>query len=159
MNNFNTISVISDIPKFSGNTKVGEKSSINIKNYLRTLTNYFNTNNITDDRRKVQILYSTIDTTSGDAFEIINAYAGTDISYSQLTSELLKIYPTFTTTNYRHSVKLISQTDITRPTIIRGMSTLTTQVRALVEAYLNKKGFAEMGLYLSAPIEGTGDVI
>lgn len=159
MNNFNTITLLSDIPKFSGNNKVGERSSINIKNYLRTLTNYFNTNNITDDRRKVQILYSTIDPASGDAFDIINAYAGTDISYDQLTSELVKLYPTFTTTNYRHSVKLVNQTDINKPTIIRGMSTITTQIRALIEAYLNKTRFAEMGLVLNAPIEGTGEII
>ena len=159
MNNLNTITTISDIPKFSGNNKVGEKTSITIKNYLRTLTNYFNTNNITEDKRRIDILYSTIDPNKGDAFEIINTYAGTDISYDQLTKELVKLYPTFITTNYRHSVKLISQTNIHQPSVIRGMSTLTTQTRALVEAYLNKPNFAAKGLVLKAPIEGTGEVI
>ena len=39
------------------------------------------------------------------------------------------------------------------------MSTLTTQTRALVEAYLNKPNFSAKGLVLLAPIDGTGEVI
>ena len=58
------ITVLQDIPKFTGNPKIGEPKfvpEIDARTFLRTLENHFSNEGITSDEKKLQIFFSLID--------------------------------------------------------------------------------------------------
>ena len=54
------ITVLNGLPIFSGNPEPGEStftSDIDARTFLRSLENYFENTNVTDDNKKIQIMF------------------------------------------------------------------------------------------------------
>ena len=66
----NHITILNGLPKFTGNPKPGEapfKPEIDARTFMRTVENHFENNDVNEDDKKIQILFSSIDKTKGDA--------------------------------------------------------------------------------------------
>ena len=100
----NQFTILSELPKFTGNPTLGEpsfKSEVDARTFLRSLENYFLNNEITDDAKKVSVLYSLIDKREGDAIRFITCYQGQKVTFDELKRDFLEMYPSFTVTDFR----------------------------------------------------------
>lgn len=91
--------VLNDLPKFSGNPRLHDVNfvqGINVETFIRTLDNYFIQHQITDDVRKLQILFAQIDKEKGDANDLVTCYTGKLIPYIDFTNEFIHMYTIFT---------------------------------------------------------------
>ena len=96
-----TLVVLNEIPCFKGRPMAhdveGFKYGPDLKTFLRTLQNHFLQQDIKDDAEKLQLLYSRVDKTSGDAITLLNnLYVGRHVKYDDVEKELV------TTVSYTH---------------------------------------------------------
>jgi hypothetical protein len=106
----NQLTVLNDLPKFSGNPRRGEKQGdggLDVKVFFRTLENYFNRKNITSDSKKIMVMYALIDQHKGDARDLISCYSGKKVTFKEVENEFLSMYPNFSTTEFRHAARTI----------------------------------------------------
>ena len=158
----NQLTIINDLPKFCGNPSSSDTDfvpGIDVKTFIRSLDNHFTQYDITDDARKLQVLYALVEKNKGDAIDLVTCYSGKQMTYKEVVKELLLMYPCFTATEITHAAKTILESDITKPSIFRGMTTLEKQSQALVEAYLTKPAMEEIGLNadIKVTLEGESD--
>jgi len=144
------ITVLSELPRFSGNPKPGEphfKMETDARNFMRALENYFANNNIVSDEKKLTTLFSQIDPKRGDAMNFRNCYAGKVVSFAAVKRNLLNMYPSFKATEFQHAAKALLETDL-KTNMFCGMTSLETLSLAAAEAYLKhtpltKNNFSE----------------
>lgn len=152
---YNQLTVLNDLPKFSGNSRSHEVNfvqGINVKTFIRTLDNYFVQHQVTDDARKLQILFAQIDKEKGDAIDLVTCYAGKQISYDDVTKDFIQMYPNFCSTEFKHATKTLLESDINKPTTFSGMTRLENQTQAVAEAYLTKEAMIELGITANSKI-------
>ena len=135
----NEVTVLSNLPRFSGFPKFGEttQEGIDIRTFLRTLENYYTQFNITSDERKLQVLYSHINLDKGDALLAVSSYAGLPVTYDRVKQQLLQIYPAPNSTNFKQASKNFLHTELIENNMRCGVIHLTNTTRAVVEAYLS----------------------
>jgi hypothetical protein len=154
----NHLTVLNGLPKFSGNPKKGEmrdQGGINVKTFFRSLENYFNREGVTSNSKKLEIMYALIDTEKGDAIDLMACYSGKKVSFKEVETEFLSMYPNFTTTEFRHAARTILDAKVTEPSIFSGMTKLETQSLAVVEAYVNNSTMAEAGIQIETHVGTT----
>lgn len=137
--NVHQLTVLSDIPKFSGNPKPGETASrpgIDARTFLRTLENYFRQHNITSDDRKLQILYAHIEPTRGDAMNFMNCFVGRSVSFERVKRDFLGMYPSFKVTDFRHAATAYLETKVESKNVFVSLTALEIASKASAEAYL-----------------------
>ena len=145
---------IDDLPKFGGNVRSGNdinyKPSIDIRTFLRALENHFSQNQITEDAKKLQILWSQTSKEYGDAISLMNCYAGIAVTYEEVKQDFLDMYPSFKRTEFHLAAKAVWESKIDYPSIFCGMTKLENQTRALVEAYLSNEDMAKVKMSLES---------
>jgi hypothetical protein len=158
--------VLNDLPKFSGNPKKGEiqfKVGLNVKTFFRSLDNYFTSHDVTADGKKLEIMYALIDTTKGDAVDLMACYSGKKVTFKEVETEFLAMYPNFTATEFRHAARTILESKVTEPSIFSGMTKLETQSLAVIEAYVNTSAMEEAGIKVDTHVgptpEGTNPIL
>lgn len=135
----NQLTVLQDLPKFTGNPKEGDPpftSDIDARTFLRTIENHFLQNDITANERKLQILFSLIDKKKGDAIKLLTCYAGKRVSFDEVKAEFLNMYPSFKVTEFRHAAQALLGTKLRQENMFCGMTALENASRAVAEAYL-----------------------
>jgi len=134
------IEMLHDMPRFAGNPKDGEapfKSEIDARTFMRTLENYFQTNNVTLDEKKFQILFYLIDKKRGDAILFIRCYINESIPFAEIKDQFFDIYSPYKFTEFQDAAKSLLQTNLTPNNILCGMTSLHNTSRAAVKAYLD----------------------
>lgn len=132
--------VLQDLPIFSGNPREGEpsfKNEINVRDFLRATENYFLNNNITDNQKKLSILFSLIDKRRGDAMRLVASFAGKTPKFEKVRQIFLDMYPSVDVTNFRNAAIALMSTNLTERYIFCSMTALEAQSQAVTEAYLN----------------------
>lgn len=154
----NQITVLHDMPRFTGNPKPGEpafKSEIDARTFMRTVENYYLQNGVTDDAKKLHILFSLIDKKKGDAIRFLTCYAGKTVPFSQVREQFLSMYPSFRVTDFPHAAKSLLETSLTPANMFCGMTALENASRAATEAYLTHqeltRGDFDMDTLLPGP--------
>ena len=102
-----TLIVLNELPSFKGRPMAHEvedfKYGPDLKMFLRSLQNYFLQQDITDDAKKLQLLYSRVDKTSGDAITLLNnLYVGRHVKYDDLEKELVTLYTSTETSEVQY---------------------------------------------------------
>ena len=136
------ITVLNGLPVFSGNPKPGETtftSDVDARTFLRSLENHFDNNNVTDDNnKKIQILFSMIHKTKGDAIRFMSCYTDRpNLTFEGLKTRLLLSYPSFKHTEFKPAARALLATKLTPTTMFCGMTMLENSSRAAAEAYVN----------------------
>ncbi len=140
------ITVLTNIPQFTGNPRPGEpsfKPDIDARTFLRTLENHFRQHNITSDVKKIQILFSHIDKQRGDAINFITCYAGQPVTFDEVKDDLLGMYPSFSATEFKHAARVFLNTKLTDKNIFCAMTALENSSKAVAESYLNHELITE----------------
>ena len=136
----NQVQVISDLPKFSGSPRTGERrEGVDLRSFLRALDNHFASNNIVADDRKLRVLYAHISSHTGDAHHVVSSYAGCIETYDDIKRQLLNYYPINASTDFNGASHLYFNSTLTEKNLRCDMSSLATRVRALTESYITKK--------------------
>lgn len=154
------LTVLNDLPRFKGNARSGDKPSppgINVKTFLRTLENYFTQHNITENAKKIQLLFALIDKENGDAIDLVTCYAGKEVDYEDICHDFILMYPNFTTSEFRHAARAVLNSKIEYPTLFCGMTRMENQSRAVVEAYLNGNENNRVGVSPSTTLNDDDD--
>ena len=141
--------IVAEIPRFKGRAKPGEvnfREGVNVRTFFRSLDNYFEHRNVTDDKIKVRIMFEHIDKESGDAWSVMDNFAGRKNSYKVMKDCFLNQYPLFTKTEFPIAATAVMGMNITQPTIHCGINALERTTRAFSEAYLNSPGMRESGV-------------
>ncbi len=141
MAQLNQLTVLSDLPKFTGNPKEGEpyfKSELDARTFLRTLENHFSQHGITSNSKQIQIMFSLIDKKKGDAVRLLTCYAGrTSVPFEDIKNDFLNMYPSFQVTEFRHAAQaLLGTTKLAQNNMFCAMTALENASRAVSEAYL-----------------------
>ena len=135
------ITVLNGLPIFSGNPKPGESiftSDVDARTFLRSLENHFENNNVTDDNKKIQIMFSMINKTKGDAIRFMSCYTDRpNLTFEGLKIRLLKGYPSFKHTEFKPAARALLATKLTPTNMFCGMTMLENSSRAAAEAYVN----------------------
>ena len=135
------ITVLNGLPKFIGNPKPGEapfKPDIDARTFLRSLENHFGNTNVTDDNKKIQIMFSLINKTKGDAIRCMSCYTDkTTLSFATLKTQFLCMYPSFNNKVFRPAAKPLLETNLTLNNMFCGITILKNASRAVAEAYVN----------------------
>ena len=96
MANTSQLTIVTGLPKFSGNPRVGElhfKPEISAKYFLEALDNYYASNSINTEAGKLNIFYNMIDHTRGDALTLIPCFKGANIqSFHEIKEQFLDFY-------------------------------------------------------------------
>ena len=135
----NNITVLSSLPKFTGNPKKGEpyfESDIDARTFLRAVESHFDLHNIDGDQQKIRTLFSLIDTKRGNAIRLVQAYSGKAVTFEQVKRTFIKMYPSIKITELREASKNLLDTRIDDQDIFCSMTSLETATRAVAEAYL-----------------------
>ena len=160
------ITVLNGLTIFSGNPKPGEStfaSDIDARTFLRSLENHFENTNVTDDNKKIQIMFSLINKTKGDAIRFMSCYtARPNLTFDRLKMMLLRMYPSFKHTEFKPAARALLATNLTPNNMFCGMTILENLSRAAAEAYVNnvqltKKNF-NANTTLSPPEAGLSNV-
>ena len=136
------VTVLQDLPLFTGNPKPGDapfKPELDARTFLRSVENYFLQHQITNNERKLQILFSLIDKKRGDAIRLITCYAGKNVPFEAVKAEFLSMYHSFAVTEFRHAAQTLLDTKLTMGNMFCGMTSLELATRAVAEAYLSHK--------------------
>jgi len=134
------VEMLHDMPRFAGNPKSGEapfKSEINARTFMRTIENYFQSNNVTADEQKLHILFYLIDKKRGDAITFLTCYINKSIPFAKVKEQFLSIYSPFKFTEFQDAAKSLLETNLTPNNIFCGMTSLHNTSRAAAKAYLN----------------------
>ena len=103
------ITVLNGLPIFSGNPKPGEAtfaSDIDARTFLRSLENHFENTNVTNDNKKIQIMFSLINKTKGDAIRFMSCYtARPNLTFDRLKMMLLRMYHSFKHTEFKPAAR------------------------------------------------------
>jgi len=156
----NTITILSDMPKFAGSPREGEprfKQDLDPRTFLRSVENYFENNNVTSDDRKIQIFFSLIDKSKGNAIDLLTCYAGKAVPFERIKKDFLLMYPSFQLTDFRHAARTMLALKITNGNIFCNMIKLENATRAVAEAYvrntaLTKGDFDEYSEVTTPPL-------
>ena len=156
------LTILDNLPRFAGARKATDtayKTSLNVRTFFRSLDNYFAQNNISDNAKKVQVLFAQVEKDHGNAIDLINCYVGVDAKYEDIRQEFLHMYPNFIATDIVYAAKAVLDLDITKPDLFSGMTILEKQGKALVEAYLNNPEIMkDLGIDKETKIKtGTGE--
>lgn len=140
--------VLQSLPRFRGNLKPHEKHSpvpyLNVRTFIRALENHFKVHKIEDNEQRLRILVAQVDKTSGDAINLVNCYAGRDVTFEQVRDDFLSMYPEFKRTEFTHAASSIMTTKIDYPTLFCGMTRLENLTRSLTEAYLSRENVKKL---------------
>jgi len=109
LNNSQQITVLSDLPKFRGRQRPGDPG----------------------------LVYNTIDTSAGDAQNIIQHFVGCDPDYERIRSAFLACYPVVSRTDLKFASRMTLQVKIDKPSVVLGMASLQEHTKGLVETFLN----------------------
>ena len=152
------IAVVSGLPKFCGTLRDGDVKyrGPNIKTFLRSLDNHFEQHQIINDNKKIQILFAQIDKDKGNALEVVTCQALNAKSYEQLTQRLLKIYPNLNASEFRCASLEYFRVNVQKPTITDGLTKLTNQTQAVVEAYLSRDEVKKLGIKPNTKLDVPG---
>jgi hypothetical protein len=145
----NQLTVLANLPTFSGNSKAGEvhdKSSINVETFFKTLNNYFTQNNVVTDANKFKILYFRINMEKGDAVDVLEGYADKYVTFKEVEADFMSKYLKFTATEFRDAARTMLDSKLDAPANICGMTRLESQSRAVVEAYLHNSAIENQGI-------------
>jgi len=143
---FNQLTVLNDLPRFTGNPKPGEpsfKMEIDARTFMRTVENYFASQSIVSDERKLHVLFSLIDKKKGDAIRLLTCYAGKAVTFEEVKTQFLNMYPSFKATEYQHAAKALLETNISHNNVFCAMTSLENTSRAAAEAYLNHEALTK----------------
>lgn len=134
------VTVLSELPRFSGKPKPGEPPftlTIDARTFIRSLENHYSQFQIVDDEKKVQILYSLIDKTRGDAIELANCFAGRSVTFEEVKKVFLKSYPAHKITEFGPAAQALHNTSWDKKHVLCGLTAVERATRAVSEAYLN----------------------
>ena len=131
---------VPELPKFAGYTgddyKV--KPDIDPKDFVRSMENHFQCNNITNDGQKVRLFYAQIDKKAGNARYLMANYVGRPIPWATVKEGFLKMYPT-TGVDLRRSATRYLAVEVTENDVFNQATKLEATSRALAEAYLTNR--------------------
>ena len=133
------LTVIDDLPKFTGNPRMGEDlgtRGVDIKNFLRSLDCHIETNRITDNGAKIRLLNSQIDPHRGDAMALMACYAGRNVTYESICEDFISCYPNFEVSDFKVAARSILSNNLKNPE--HDLTRLENQSRAVVDAYLGR---------------------
>ena len=137
-----TYTFLPDLPKFAGfsGEDYSVKPDIDPKDFVRTMENYFECNNIREDEhmRKIRIFYAQIDKKVGNARTLMSNYVGRDITWPTFKEGFLKMYPS-SGVDLRKSANRYLSVKITENGIFDQATKLESSSRALAEEYLNNR--------------------
>ena len=85
------------------------------------------------------------------------AMAGRQVTYEEVQQEFLSMYPSFTTSEFRHAAKSAITINVKAPSYFAGMTKLETQTRALVDSYLDTAPMRQAGIEPEVELNGTQD--
>ena len=148
MNNVNNICVLGQLPKFAGAPRPGEphfEQKIDVKTFFRSLENHFQTNDIGEDERKIQILYTSIDKDRGNAITLMDRYSGRDVTFDQVKDHFFAMYPNFVATEFARASALIRKTNI-NDDVFSGITKLEAESRAIVESFLARDNLTRLNI-------------
>lgn len=140
------ITILSDMPKFAGNPRAGERSfvpEIDPRTFLRSIENYFMQHNITNNDKKLSILFSLIDKSKGDALNFINCYIGKKIPFNEIRTDFLNMYPSFKFTDFKHAAQALLATKLIKQDMFVSMTNLEMSSGAAAEAYVNNEALTK----------------
>ena len=137
------LTVLDGLPTFAGNPRECDaffKPEVDAKTFIESLENYFIQNNITEDEKKITILFGMVDKTKGDAVQLITALAEDQLfKFKDVKEEILEMYPTAMHTELRYAAQELLATDLTKGPFNEKMTSLTRLTRAVTHAYVNNK--------------------
>ena len=140
MANTSQLTIVTGLPKFSGNPRIREphfKSDITAKHFLEALENRFAISNISTDAEKLNIFYSMIDHTRGDALTLIPCFKGANVHlFSEVKEQFLDFYDKDKQTEFQPAAKLFMKIDL-RDDLAGNL----TQLNNLAEAYVTSDQF------------------
>ena len=131
--------ILSDLPKFTGDPRKDEapfKSELDARTFLRSIENYCQINNITEDQKKIQILFSQIDKKRGNAIRLVTCYAGGNVTFEQVKKDILGMYPQLKVTEMREATKNFLKTTLDDRDMFCSMTSLEIAAKAVAEAYV-----------------------
>ena len=135
------ITVLNGLPVFSGNAKPGETSftsDVDARTFLRSLENHFGNHDVFDDNKKIQIMFSRIHKTKGDAIRFISCYTDRPkLTFNELKTRLLLSYPSYKHTEFKPAARALLATKLTTTNMFCEMTGLENSSRAAAEAYVN----------------------
>lgn len=144
--------LLQNVPLFRGNLREQEQKLTNItpyidvRSFLRSLKNYFETGGIITDDQELRILFAQVDKTFRDAADLINCYAGRILSFKNVREELLMMYPEFRKSEFTHAACSVNKIRLNEPNFFLSMTKLENKSRALAEAYLINEKMNELSL-------------
>ena len=137
------LTVLPDLPKFAGNPKKGEayfQPDIDSRTFIRTLENYFEVQGITDDTRKLRLLFSLIDKSRGNAIRLVTCYSGKqNVPFERVKREFFRMYPQVRMTELRQASESLLNTELDEEDIFCSMTSFEAAIVAVSEAYLKNE--------------------
>jgi len=157
---FNQLTVLNDLPRFTGNPRPGEpsfKMEIDARTFMRTVENYFASHSVSSDERKLNILFSLIDKKKGDAIRLLTCYAGKAVAFEEVKTQFLNMYPSFKATEFQHAAKAMLETNLKLNNVFCGMTSLENTSRAAAEAYLNHEALTKGNFNIKTVLQKAGN--
>ena len=133
------LTVLSELPRFSGYNRDDETpfhTELDARTFLRAIDTYCEINNITDDKTKIQILFSQIDKKRGNAIQLVTVYAGGNRTFEQVKKGFLDFYPQLKVTERRDSCRNLLKTNLEKADLFGPLTALEVSAKAVAEAYL-----------------------
>ena len=150
----NQLTILQDMPLFQGHPRRDEprfKPDVDARTFLRSVEVYFEQHDITDDKKKMQIVFSLIDKKRGDAIKLLTCYAGKKITFEEFKQQLLSIYPVFRLDEFKHAAQALLATKLEATDMFCSMTSLETASRAV--AYLNSEKLTRNEFNVNSNIE------
>ena len=139
------LTVLTDLPKFSGNPRSDEapfKSDLDARTFLRALDSYFECHHIDNDQKKMHILFSQIDKKKGNAVNFVTSYVNKKVPFKEVKEVFLMMYPQ-TSKDLRQGAQKLLETKIDEQDMFCGMTQLEATALSVAEAYLGNTGITK----------------
>ena len=97
---------LSDLPLFTGHPRFDEEPftpKLDIQTFIHAIEGHCQERNITSSGKKLNILFNHIHQTKGDALRLESHYAGLDVNFDQVKTDLLFMYGEFSPITRRSS--------------------------------------------------------
>ena len=133
-----SITVLNELPMFTGNPKPGEtpfKNELDARTFLRSVETYFHTHNITDNDQKVAILFNRVEKVRGDAIKLVTSFSGKNPEFSEVKDIFLAMYPT-SICSFQDAVKAYFGTTIDPKWAFNSMTGVESISQAVAENYI-----------------------
>ena len=140
--NVNQVSVLNDLPLFTGNPRTEEKQftpDIDARTFMRSLENYFLQHNIKSDQRKLQIFSSCIDKRRGDAKRLLSSYVGNGKPWQSIKKNFLRMYPCIENDQLQEASNKLTNVKIELDNMFMSITQLEEATRHVTEAYLKNE--------------------